>query len=433
MFWLLLKIECSFPIGKRELAPLFAKFSDPFEIFANSEESASLFGRALCLKQATEFWGANYVDTFSPAYNSIAPLFDLPKFQESVWAERAKTCTFMTGQDPRPTLDIPAVVFAFLLQILPRFSNIWYVWVCFCLCFLGRAGTCWAIKKEQVVIKRAPTGEQYVEVKLNRKTKNPRCHQGDKLKLQEHGLKNLSPVQLAQKLFEYSDNEYLCPVVGGFDKKVSKNFYKMHNEFLTFFVRLATEEKFWDLTSLDLRWHSWRRSIVGISQTWPDLSIERVQMQTGHKLSSRTTKDIYLFNALQSPGFDTSFEEHLWPFLTFRDEKMVKTDQYFPSEIPRIDPKSVPPYKPRRKRIVSPDHEFLNAPPFQLLNHMIDSEASLSSILATGASVRARKKKVVPSDVTPLRQFNASSQTRDLRRKAQEMLAETKKLLAQKL
>ena len=64
---------------------------------------------------------------------------------------------------------------------------------------------------------------------------------------------------------------------------------------------------------------------------------------------------------------------------------------------------------------------------------MVDSEASLSSILATRASVRARKKKIIPTDVTPLVQCSASGQSDDLRLQAKVLLAETKKLLAKRV
>ena len=70
------RIHVVFKAGKRELTHLFAKFSDPLEVFAKAEDPAALFGRALCLKQATEFLGAGYTDTFSPAYNSIVRLFN---------------------------------------------------------------------------------------------------------------------------------------------------------------------------------------------------------------------------------------------------------------------------------------------------------------------------------------------------------------------
>ena len=126
----------------------------------------------------------------------------------------------------------------------------------------------------------------------------------------------LSPVKLVQHLLKVHIGEYLSPC-GGTTKQQAKDlFYKKFRSFMDFFIRKTVEVHKWNGNELGIVWHHLRVTMVGILEKFPEISQYRTKIQMGYRLNPTTTNDTYLFNALKSPGFDSTFEENVLPFLT---------------------------------------------------------------------------------------------------------------------
>ena len=284
------RVNSVFRTGKEVFPSAFGRFRTVFDLLKFAKDPVELMGRAVCAKQANECLQLQYVSQFGTAFNWVGKLFDLPKFQEHVWAGYAKTVSGFTGLPKRKSLGIPGPMMRYLIQLLPEYDMSYYLFVAFCMLYLGRAKECWALLKSQVKIETSAMNQRMVRIELKRKKRYEGLHVPDEIILVETCNDALSPVKIVEHLLKVHDGKFLAPTGGNTKSEAKDRFYQEFHSFMDFFIRKAAEEHQWNGNKLKMRWHNFRATLVGILDKFPEISLSRTKLQMCHSLESKATK-----------------------------------------------------------------------------------------------------------------------------------------------
>ena len=127
----------------------------------------------------------------------------------------------------------------------------------------------------------------------------------------------ICPYKIAKRLVQRAKarkSKYIAHMFLGSKKKTwESRSYHFYNWFRTLkidFQAYLQNIRKWNYNVSNWRFHSVRTTFVGLLHTW-GLSWTQIQVRTGHKFDSETTRNTYAMNALLTQGFDKSFESVL--------------------------------------------------------------------------------------------------------------------------
>ena len=158
----------------------------------------------------------------------------------------------------------------------------------------------------------------------------------------------------------HGDDTFLLPI------KASTKLARQ-TKLYTWFKKIKGDFESWHYskfseTVLTASWtfHSFRTTLIAVLRN-AGLSWEKIQLRVGHKLDSKTTKEIYYMNALLTDGFDKDFDKILdknEDILSLVDQKSKFPDLNMSIPHNISSPKQNPQQK--FKKVKKKDRRFLN-------------------------------------------------------------------------